>query len=311
VTTGEQGNRPLVVGCGFIGAHVVAELVSEGRPPVVLTRSRPDGEIASLIPAADLHLGDAGDADCLARALAGVGHVVYCAGGLLPEASEREPERDAALTLAPLRAVLGALRARPRTRLTYISSGGTVYGEPDEVPVSEDAPTRPLGSYGRLHAVCEAEIERERAERGLQARVLRCSTVYGERQLPERGQGAVVTFLHRIERGLPIDLYGGGATVRDYVYAGDVGRTVAALLDRDGGPAVLNVGSGEGTSLLELLHLVEEEVGRSADVRSHPERGFDVHRIVLDTSRLQALLDREPTPLAEGIARTHAWLSAR
>ncbi|HSR94027.1 MAG TPA: NAD-dependent epimerase/dehydratase family protein [Solirubrobacterales bacterium] len=303
---GGQGNRPLVIGCGFIGSHVVAELAADGRPPVVLTRSQPAGGIA----AADLHRGDASDPGELERALEGVGHVVYCAGGLLPAASEKEPERDAELTLAPLRAVLDALGSRPETGLTYVSSGGTVYGEPEEVPVPETAPTLPVGSYGRLHVACEEEIARRREEHDLRARVLRCATVYGEHQRPDRGQGAVVTFLHRIEQGLPIDLYGGGATVRDYVYAGDVARALVALIDREEGPAVLNVGSGEGTSLLDLLRLVETQVGRPAEVRSHPERGFDVHRIVLDTSSLRGLVEFEPTPLAAGIARTHAWLQA-
>jgi UDP-glucose 4-epimerase len=303
--------RPLVIGCGFIGSHVVAELAKGGRPPIVLTRSQPAQEVAAAIAAGDLHLGDASDAATLERALEGVAEVVYCAGGLLPEASEREPERDEELTLAPLRAVLAALRSRPQAKLAYVSSGGTVYGEPERVPVDEAAPTRPIGAYGRLHVACEEEIAAERERHGLRALVLRCSTVYGEHQAPDRGQGAVVTFLHRIERGHPIDLYGGGATIRDYVYAGDVARAVVALLDREETPALLNVGSGEGTSLLELLRLVEAEVGREAEVRSHPERGFDVHRIVLDTSRLKALLNFQPTPLPEGIARTRAWLSGR
>jgi UDP-glucose 4-epimerase len=310
VTTGEQGNRPLLIGCGFIGSHVVAELVADGRPPVVLTRSRPAEEIAAALAPGDLHLGDASDGGDLERALEGIGHVVYSAGGLLPVASEENPERDEELTLAPLRAVLAALRSKPEIGLTYISSGGTVYGEPEQVPVPESAPARPFASYGKLHVACEEEIARHREEHGLRARVLRCATVYGEYQAPDRGQGAVVTFLHRIERGHPIDLYGGGATVRDYVYAGDVARAIVALLARDDeGPSVLNVGSGEGASLLDLLRLVEAQVGRKAEVRAHPERGFDVHRIILDTTRLKALLDFRPTPLTAGIAKTHAWLS--
>lgn len=310
MTTDKQRNRPLVIGCGFIGSHVVAELAANGRPPVVLTRSRPADETLARIAPGELHLGDASDAGDLERALDGVEHVVYCAGGLLPAASEDEPERSESLTLAPVRTVLDALRSRPGTKLTYISSGGTVYGEPETLPVSETAPTHPVGAYGKLHLACEEEITRHRREHGLRARVLRCSTVYGEHQLPDRGQGAVVTFLHRIEHGLPIDLFGGGTTVRDYVYAGDVARALVALLNCEDETPVLNVGCGEGTSLLGLLRLVEAEVGREADVRQHPERGFDVHRIVLDTSHLNRLLDFRPTPLRAGIARTRHWLDS-
>jgi UDP-glucose 4-epimerase len=299
-----------VIGCGFIGSHVVTELAAGGSPPVVLTRSPPASEVAAAIEADDLHLADATDADAVEHALEGVGHVAFCAGGLLPAASERDPALDTDLTLPPLLTVLAALRTRPGVTLTYLSSGGTAYGEPERLPVREDDATRPISSYGRLHLVCEAAIVHEQSEFGLRARILRCSSVYGEHQRPDRGQGAVSTFLHRIERGDPIDLYGGGTTIRDYIYAGDVARVLVDLLDRPDGASVINVGAGEGTSLLELLRLVERQVGRPARVISHPEREFDVHKIVLDTARMRELVDFEPTPLPIGISRTHSWLAA-
>lgn len=307
---GRQSADVLVIGCGFIGSHVVTRLAAQNRPPAVLTRSRPVQEVAEAIASGRLLIGDASNPDDLERALDGVEKVAYCAGGLLPADSQRNPARDEILTLKPLRAVLDALRERPGVKLSYISSGGTVYGDPEELPVDEAAPTRPVGSYGELHLVCEEEIGRHRAEHGLSARILRCATVYGEHQLPDRGQGAVVTFLHRVERGLPIDLYGGGTTIRDYVYAGDVAAALIDLLECEEEPAIVNLGSGEGTSLLELLRMVEAEVGCEAEVRPHPEREFDVHAIELDIGRLRTLLDYRPTPLAAGIARTHAWLQA-
>ncbi len=279
-----------------------------GRAPVVLTRSRPEDSVASLLPDDDLHIGDASDPEGLAAVLQGVGQVVFTAGGLLPAASQQNPELDRQLTLAPLRSVLEALGERPGVSLVYLSSGGTVYGEPDEIPVSEQAATRPLGVYGRLHLECEAEVMRSRHENGLSARILRCSTVYGERQQPDRGQGAVVTFMSRIEQGLPIDLYGGGATIRDYIYVGDVARVVLGLLDRTDGEPIVNVGSGQGTSLAELVRLVEQEVGRPAEVVSHPGRDFEVQVVVLDVSRLRGLIDFTPTPLAIGIRQTRSWL---
>lgn len=302
------GPRILVVGCGFIGSHVVAELARRGQPAAVLSRSRPLPEIAAA--AAELGIGDAADPTVVEAALAGAEHVVYSAGGLLPAASEEDPERDAELTLAPIRTVLAALRERPGVGLTYLSSGGTVYGEPEQVPVPEDAPTNAFGVYGRLHLECEAEVLREQREHGLAVRILRCASVYGPYQEPGRGQGAATTFLHRIEVGLPIDLYGDGGSERDYVYAGDVAAVVAELAGREDGPAVLNVGSGEGTSLLDLLRAAEHQVGRAAEVVHHPARSFEVRRVVLDIARLRTLTGFAPTPLAEGIARTHEWLAA-
>lgn len=303
-----QGSRTLLIGCGFIGSHVVEELARASRPPVVLTRSRPAEAVASLIPEEDLHLGDAQNAETLAGALKGVDHVVFTAGGLLPAASEQNPEEDERLTLGPVRAVLAALAERSGIALTYLSSGGTIYGEPATVPVAEEAPTEPTGAYGRLHLACEQAVMAAHREHGLPVRILRCSTVYGEHQHPDRGQGAVVTFLHRIAHGNPVDLFGEGSVIRDYVYAGDVARVIVELLDRREGAPVLNLGSGEGTSLAELLAMAEQEVGRPAQVNPHPAREFEVHRIVLDTTRLRNLTGFEPTPLQVGISRTHRWL---
>jgi UDP-glucose 4-epimerase len=217
---------------------------------------------------------------------------------------------DRRLTLGPVEATLAALERRPEAILTYLSSGGTVYGEPVRIPVQETDPTAPISAYGRLHLACEGLIEEARRNSDLRARVLRCATVYGEHQQPDRGQGAIVTFLHRIESGQQIDLYGGGSTVRDYVYVGDVAEAIIETMGSAEGPDLVNVGSGEGTSLLEILRLAEAQVGREAKVASYPERGFDVHRIVLDPGRLRAMTSFVPTPLEDGIARTHRWLVA-
>lgn len=308
VIRGHQGTKTLVIGCGFIGSRTVRELLAAGVPTAVLTRTRPASPIIDLLDEADLHLGDAADPAVLESALEDVGAVLFTAGGLMPAASELEPQRDAELTLGPLRSVLAALRDRPGSSFAYLSSGGTVYGEPDHNPVTEDAALRPRGSYGRLHVECETEVMRERETHDLRARILRCSSVYGEGQRPERGQGAIVTFLHRVATGIPVDLYGGGTSVRDYIYVGDVARVLVGLAGRDDGPAVLNVGSGEGTSLVELLSLVEDQIGRPAEVVEHGVREFEVEKIVLDVSRLRSLLPLTATPLTEGIANTWQWL---
>lgn len=301
--------RTLVIGCGFIGSNVAAQIAAGGEPPLVLTRHHPAEDVVAAVGKANIHLGDAADAEKVASLLDGIEHVAFCAGGLLPSQSEQDPERDRELTLMPVRATLAALRERPGTTLTYLSSGGTVYGNPERLPVAETEPTAPVSAYGKLHLACEQEIEAARAEHGLDAGILRCATVYGEHQRPERGQGAIVTFLHRIARGEPIELFGDGSTIRDYVYVGDVARAIIALMAAGNVPSVLNIGSGEATSLLEVLRLVEAELGRTAEVIQHEERGFDVHQIVLDTARLHAEIELEITPLSTGIARTHQWLT--
>lgn len=303
-------SRTLVVGCGFIGSNLVEALCARGERPIVLSRSRPAEALVGLIGEANLIVGDAADREVVETALPGVARVVFAAGGLLPAASEQDPELDRVLTLGPVETMLAALEGRPGVLLTYLSSGGTVYGEPARIPARETDPTDPISAYGKLHLGCEERIAAARRNSDLRARVLRCATVYGEHQQPDRGQGAIVTFLHRIEKGERIDLFGGGSTVRDYVYVGDVANAIVATMGSADAPKLMNVGSGEGTSLLEVLRLAEAQVGRAANVANHPERGFDVHRIVLDTTRLREATGLESTPLETGIARTHDWLLA-
>lgn len=305
-----QGSKILVIGCGFIGSNIVEELAGRSCHPRVLTRSQPPAAVAKLLQGDNLILGEAQDRAVLERVMDGVEHVIFSAGGLLPARSEEEPERDAELTLGPVQAVLGALRSRPQVSLTYLSSGGTVYGEPEQVPVPEDAPTRPVGAYGRLHLACEEAVLAHSRQHGTRVRILRCSSVYGKHQYPDRGQGALVTFLRRIEAGQQVEIFGGGESIRDYVYAGDVAKAVARLLELEKGEPVLNVGCGEGTRLIDLLGLAEREAGAQAEIVEHPPRGFEVERIVLDIRRLQSLIDFEPTSLRRGVALTHRWLKA-
>jgi UDP-glucose 4-epimerase len=305
-----QGSKILLIGCGFIGSNIVEKLAELSCPPRVLTRSEPPAAVAGLLREGDLLLGDAQNQELLEGALDGIDHLIFSAGGLLPAASQENPELDAELTLGPVRTVLDALRSRPDISLTYLSSGGTVYGEPRSVPVDEGAPTAPVGAYGGLHLACEEAVLAHSHQHGTKARILRCSSVYGRHQHPDRGQGALVTFLNRIETGRPVELFGGGESVRDYIYAADVAEVVVRLLGTDGGPAVLNVGSGKGTSLLELLRIAEHQAGRQAEVIQHPPREFEVGRIVLDISRLQGLIGFQPTPLPCGVELTHHWLTS-
>ncbi|MFL5817587.1 MAG: NAD-dependent epimerase/dehydratase family protein [Conexibacter sp.] len=293
--------RVLVVGCGFIGRHMASGLAEAGRHVAVLSRRDPPPEVAAVLDPADVHVGDAGDADALHAALEGVRHVVWCAGGLLPPDAERDPVADEDLTLGPLRTLVDVLDARAGVSVTYVSSGGTVYGNPGMALVHEDAPLRPIGAYGRVRLAGERLL----LEANLDVRVLRCANVYGEHQPPDRSQGAVAVFLDRVSNGEEIVLYGGGATVRDFVYVGDVVTAVEGLLGRPG-PQVVNVGSGRGVSIRELLELVERTVGRRAQIAELPARPFDVNRVVLDVTRLLSLVPFEPLPLGAGLARTAA-----
>jgi UDP-glucose 4-epimerase len=300
----------LVIGGGFLGSNVALALADSGFEPHLVARSEPPAEVRERIGRRNIFVGDASDAAVIGTAMTAVAHVVVCAGGLLPAAAERDPDADEAATLGLLGAVIGAVLTQPGARLLFMSSGGTVYGQPQRLPVTESHPTGPLGAYGRTRVACELLLAEQRARHGLLTCSLRCANAYGQHQLPDRGQGAVATFMQHMRNGTPIEIFGDGATVRDYVYAADIARATIALLNTADLPETVNVGSGRGTSLSELVDLVAREVGREPEIIRRPARAFDVSAIVLDIDLLTRIVGQPPTPLEEGLRHTHRWLAA-
>jgi UDP-glucose 4-epimerase len=297
------------VGGGFVGSHIAGALAARGHPTTVLTRSSPSPTTEARIGAAALQVGDALDPETVAAALQRADHVVWCAGGLLPADSNEHPAGDLTSAVLPLLTTLDVLRRRPGVGITYFSSGGTVYGNPDMLPVPESHPTQPLTSHGVTKVAAEHYLSLYADVYSVPSLILRCGNVYGEGQPPDRSQGLVAAALDCARRGRPLTVYGDGSSVRDFIAIDDVVDVVAGLLGRERVPSVINVGSGRGTSVADVLKLVESVTGERLQLERRATRPGDVRRVVLDITRLRsALPDFEPMPLADGVAKTWSQL---
>jgi UDP-glucose 4-epimerase len=292
----------LVVGCGFLGERFAAELLTRGLETVILTRSDPGPVRRRELAGATMVIANV-EGHELRTVLPNVEHVIYTAGGLMPVEAERSPDLDASLNLSPLRFLLAELPRRPQVGLTYISSGGTIYGRPRYLPIDERHELNPISAYGRNKLAAEELTLSECARHGITLRILRCSNVYGETQPTHRGQGAVATFVDCLLHDEPAVLYGDGEVVRDYVHVDDVAKAGVDLLTRPIEPTVLNVGSGIGHSLAQVVDLINEISRGRLAVRRLPPRDFDVPAVVLDVARLRRLVPFAPLPLKAGIQR--------
>jgi UDP-glucose 4-epimerase len=256
---------------------------------------------------ADLIIGDIASEHALNQGLEGARHVVVCAGGLTPADSMASPMTDLRDSLEPLLAILSALKHRHGVGVTYLSSGGTVYGEPVRLPIDESHPTEPRVAHGIAKLAGEKYVALYGRLFGVPGRILRCANAYGERQAADRNQGVVAAFLQRILDDEPIVVTGDGSVVRDYLYVRDLAAIITSLIDVEGGPTLLNVGSGKGTSLRKLIGMMEEITRLAPRVEYDLSRPFDVSEIVLDISRLRETVPFHPLPLQRGLEQT--WRS--
>ena len=278
----------LIGGNGFIGRHLAALVRERGLAATVVTRRAASaaeayGDGTTPVIDAETFAGVAGD-----RLLADAEAVVYLASGSVPSTFAAEPWREIPVNVEPAaRLFARCATVNPAARLVLISSGGTVYGQTGGAPVTEDAPTQPISGYGWGKLMIEQALAFVGRTRGLVYNVLRVSNAVGRWQ-DSNAQGIVSIALRAARDRTPIDLYGGGSQVRDYVDADDVAEAVlAACLDRHHVDRVWNVGSGLGRSVAEMIGVVEAVTGRQVPVRHLPARPIDVAAIVLDCTRIR------------------------
>jgi UDP-glucose 4-epimerase len=141
--------------------------------------------------------------------------------------------------------------------------------------------------------------------------ILRVANPYGERQRVETAQGAVAVFLRKALLGETVEIWGDGSVTRDYVYIGDVAEAFARAVDYEGAKSVFNVCSGTGTSLEQLLAVIERVLDHKVERRYLPGRPFDVPVSVLANDLARQELEWQPrVGLDEGIRRTAGWMRA-
>lgn len=299
--------QAVVVGAsGFIGSHLVDGLLAAGYRVKALARHLPGliSPVAQTNPALTLSPLSMGDGLALQEAMEGAELVFHLASGSLPQSSNRDPQADVQVNLLGALKVLEAARQAQVQRLVMVSSGGTVYGVPQQVPIPETHPTEPTCSYGICKLAIEKYVALYRQLHGLDGLVLRVANPYGERQRLDATQGVVPVFLGKALRGEPLQIWGDGSTVRDFLHISDVVAALLAAARYAGEERLFNVGSGEGLSLNQLVDLLGSELQRPLTVEYLPARGFDVPTNVLCIERAQRCLGWSPqVPVAEGLHR--------
>jgi UDP-glucose 4-epimerase len=317
--------RVLVTGAaGFIGSHLVDRLLAEGEEVVGLD-DLSSGSLANLAEARRSRLGklrfhrvdvtSTAVTELVARARPEV--IFHLAAQVDVRKSVKDPVHDAIVNIVGSVTLLQAALAAGARKFVFTSSGGCIYGEPDEarLPVTEEQvylpEAMPESPYGVSKKVVLDYLRYYRAVQGLDFTALALSNVYGPRQEPAAEVGlegqVVAIFCRKMLAGRPCTIYGDGSQTRDFVFVDDVVSAFLAAREAGGGELV-NVGSGAELSVAELYTRLAELTGSRREPIHAEARPGELHRIVVDPSKAARVLGWRPTTeLADGLKQTVAW----
>ncbi|MBI5263811.1 MAG: UDP-glucose 4-epimerase GalE [Bradyrhizobium sp.] len=297
-------------GAGYIGSHTVLALAEAGENVVVID-DLSTGFSAHLPEGVPLFIGDAGDENLVEGVISQhhVESIVHFAGSVVVPDSMRDPLGYYRNNTMTTRSLLNAAVKSGVNRFIF-SSTAAVYGNPDHVPVPEEAPTRPLSPYGFSKLMSEIMLHDAASAYGMRFVVLRYFNVAGADPQARIGLATVgATHLLKIAveaatgQRAKIDVYGtdyptpDGSCIRDFIHVTDLAeahRSALAHLRGGGASATLNCGYGRGYSVLETIDAVRRVSGRSFAVQYAPRRPGDIMTMVADANRIRTVLDWKP-----------------
>lgn len=194
------------------------------------------------------------------------------------------------------------------TKLIFLSSGGTVYGNQEVQPIEEEATAAPINHYGNVKLCIENTLKVFDIQAKSKMMIARISNPYGPGQDHKKGVGFIDAVIRRTLAGEPVEVWGDGENVRDYIYIDDVCNMLGNLASYEGTQTTFNISSNEGTSMKRILEIVKS-IDDSVRVEYKPARSVDVRRIILDNSRIMSVCPMKLVGLEEGIKSVYKWIA--
>lgn len=303
--------RVLVTGgAGFIGSHVAEAYLSRG-DSVWIVDDLSSGRRENLPSGAEFV-----EADVRSPSLRDLFRDVrfdlvnHHAAQIDVRRSVDEPAFDAGVNVLGLLNVMEGAREAGTRRVIYVSSGGVIYGEPEQIPTPETAPKLPLSPYGVTKLAGEYYLHYYRQVHELEYVALRYSNVYGPRQDPHGEAGVIAIFSNRLLEGEPLHIFGDGEQTRDYVYVKDVvsanmKASDLTLASGDGLDSVaFNVGTGVATSVNRLADALEAVSGRQTGREYRAARPGELRASTLDASLFRSRGWAPRWVLRDGLRKT-------
>lgn len=297
-------------GGGFIGSHLSEELINAGYYVVVFDKLNfSKKNIAHIKSNISIIEGDFNNEVDIKKSLRGIDYVYHLVSSTLPASSNQNPIYDVETNLISSLMLFDESLKNNVKKVTFISSGGTVYGIPKDLPIKENHPRHPICSYGIIKKTIEDYLFMYNLLHGMDYNVFRLSNPYGERQNPLGMQGAIPVFLRKIVKDEQIDIWGDGSVTRDYIYIKDAVEVLVKSLKVNSKEKVFNLGSGAGKSLNQLIDVMREVTGKDIKPKYEEARKLDVPVNILDVDLVESVFNWKPsTDLKTGITKTYNYI---
>jgi UDP-glucose 4-epimerase len=306
-------------GAGFIGSHVADLLLSEGWD-VTVVDDLSSGKRENVPAGAKFHEIGMTSGD-LPRLVSDEGFdvVAHLAGQIDVRKSVADPIEDATTNILGTLNLMEAVRRKsPHTRVVFTSTGGAIYGDFNTPPNVETYPKEPESPYAISKLSAEYYLAYYGRVHNMDCTAVRFANVYGPRQDPHGEAGVVAIFCGRILANRPLTVFGDGLQTRDYVYVGDVARAVHLAATRplpERGPLdarAFNIGTGKGTSVVDLARLLQQAAGTKVPIEFAPHRPGEQQESFLNVDKAGKALGWTPgVTLEEGLAKTFHWFQKK
>jgi len=292
-------------GNGFLGKNLCSYLADKGEEVHSFDMSLPECGDERIT----YHAGDFFDDYTLKEVVEGMDVIYHAICTLNPGNSNEKCilgyERDFVQT-----AKLCSYIKDTNCRMIFFSSGGTVYGNQEYQPISEDAVPVPINHYGNLKLCIENTIRTFNFQMKKNMLVARISNPYGPGQDYHKGVGFIDAAIKRAISGETIEIWGDGTVVRDYIYIDDLCRMLYALIDYHGEIEVFNLSSNTGISQNDIVEILKE-ILPDVKVAYKPARSVDAKKIILDNSRIHSICNIEMMPIETGIKKYYEYIKQK
>jgi len=293
-------------GCGFIGSHIVDAYIGSGHK-VWIIDNLSTGDLRNLNPKAELiqkNIEDSDIEEIFKRVQFDV--INHHAAQINVRISVDDPLLDAKINIMGSLNLLFLGMKYHAKRFIFASSGGTVYGEPDQLPITEEFVIDPSSPYGISKATTEKYLTLYAKLYDFDCVILRYSNVYGPRQISKSEAGVISIFIECILKQKKCTVFGDGEQTRDYVYVGDVVAANTAALGCKSD--VFNIGTGIETSVNDLIDILSKITKKDIDHQHDDPRPGEVLRNVLDNTRVKNAINWHPgISLEQGIRKTFEY----